>query len=418
MTANALHRINLCMTGVKEQYEAYPYPDRDPADEARRLIEGSPSRPVEIDHYLFAGERDWSQPFRVLVAGGGTGDALIMLAQRLSDIGCPAEITYIDLSAASRAIAEARAAARGLAGIRWITGDLLQAAELGPFDYIDCCGVLHHLPDPDLGFRALADALSPEGGIGLMVYAPLGRSGVYPLQEAFGTLFSGDAPADKVALAGAALGALPPVHPFALNRLVGDHKDGAAGLYDLLLHTQDRPYRVDALEAALDRAGLARVSYVERARYDPLRYLPQDPAFRARVRDLPPLRQAQLAELLAGNMKTHVLYATHGARADRTEARPTVPNAVPHLLGAAAPAMARQLREKAGFSLTTEGVTFHLALPRQTAPLIGAIDGRRSLAQIAEAAGLDWLVFVQHWTGVSEALTGFNLLHYSRGAGR
>ncbi|MEM0924096.1 MAG: class I SAM-dependent methyltransferase, partial [Pseudomonadota bacterium] len=36
------------MTSVKDQYEAYPYPARDPADEAKRLIAGSPSDPVEV----------------------------------------------------------------------------------------------------------------------------------------------------------------------------------------------------------------------------------------------------------------------------------------------------------------------------------------------------------------------------------
>ena len=68
------------MDPVKRQYEAYPYPDRDPADEAKRLITGSPSDPPEIDHMLFGGVRDWRAPFRALVAGGGTGDGLMLLA--------------------------------------------------------------------------------------------------------------------------------------------------------------------------------------------------------------------------------------------------------------------------------------------------------------------------------------------------
>ena len=59
------------MTTVKDQYEAYPYPERDPADEARRLITGSPSHPLEIDHFLFQGQRDWSHP--PARSGGGRG---------------------------------------------------------------------------------------------------------------------------------------------------------------------------------------------------------------------------------------------------------------------------------------------------------------------------------------------------------
>ncbi|MEL6482684.1 MAG: class I SAM-dependent methyltransferase, partial [Pseudomonadota bacterium] len=115
------------MDAVQAQYEAFPYPARAPGDEAHRLIEGSPSHPVEIDHFLFGGRRDWRKPFRALVAGGGTGDGLVMLAQKLADIGCPAEITYLDLSTASRAVAEARVAARGLTSVRFATADLLEA---------------------------------------------------------------------------------------------------------------------------------------------------------------------------------------------------------------------------------------------------------------------------------------------------
>jgi len=157
------------MSDVKAQYEAFPYPERNPADEKKRLITGSPSHPLELDHHLFGGLRDWSKTTRILVAGGGTGDALIQLAQVLTSASKPYEITYIDLSTASRKIAQARAKMRGLKGIEFITGSLLDAAQYGPFDYIDCCGVLHHLPEPQQGFDALAQALAPGGGIGLMV---------------------------------------------------------------------------------------------------------------------------------------------------------------------------------------------------------------------------------------------------------
>ena len=77
---------------VRAQYEAYPYPQRDPKDEAKRLVTGSPSDLDEIDHYVFAGRRDWRRPFRALVAGGGTGDATVMLPQQSADRGTPAEV--------------------------------------------------------------------------------------------------------------------------------------------------------------------------------------------------------------------------------------------------------------------------------------------------------------------------------------
>ncbi len=62
---------------------------------------------------------------RALVADGGTGDAMIMLAQPLVDAGVAAgTVTYLDMSMASRTIAEDRAAARGLTNIRFVAGEI------------------------------------------------------------------------------------------------------------------------------------------------------------------------------------------------------------------------------------------------------------------------------------------------------
>ena len=406
------------MDPVKLQYETYPYPERNLADETVRLIEGSPSHPVEIDHFLFGGRRDWSQPFRALVAGGGTGDGLIMLAQKLADIGCPAEVTYLDMSEASRAVAEARAGVRALDNIRFITGDLLAAPQHGPFDYIDCCGVLHHLPDPDAGFRALEQALAPGGGMGLMVYAPYGRTGVYPLQAAFGRLFAGDTPKAQVGLARAALETLPKTNWFPRNTLLGDHRGSDAGLYDLLLHSRDRPYTVAELGGALERAGLVTVSLLEPARYDPMRYLP--PEMAERVKALEPLERAALAEQLAGNMKTHIVYTARAVAGggEAAQAQPSQAEAVPHLKGVAAAALARHVAAKGGFSVDTDGLDYAIDLPRASAPLIGAIGGGRSLREIAAAARLDWMAFGAAWGPVHRGLTGFNLMHYSKEARR
>ncbi|GMG82270.1 hypothetical protein LNKW23_14830 [Paralimibaculum aggregatum] len=403
------------MDAVREQYEAFPYPARDPAEEARRLIEGSPSHPLEIDHYLFAGRRDWTQPFRALVAGAGTGDGLVMLAQKLADIGCPAEITYLDMSVAARQVAEARMAARGLAA-RFVTGDLCEAPALGRFDYIDCCGVLHHLPEPDAGFAALAAALAEGGGLGLMVYAPHGRTGVYPLQAAFGALFSGDAPETRLRLGRAAVAALPEGNWLARNPHLGDHRSSDAGFYDLLLHGRDRPYTVTELDAALARAGLARVSFTEPALYDPARYLPESPEIAERLARLSEPERAQIAEHLAGHIKTHTLYAAPAAGAGERLARPASAAAVPHLRGAAPRALAAQVAKSGGFRLTLNGTGFAVTIPAAAAPLIAAADGRASLGEIAARLGLDWLAFSARWGAVHRGLTGFNLLHYSRGA--
>jgi hypothetical protein len=320
------------------------------------------------------------------------------------------------MSKASRRVAEARAKARGLTSIRFRTGDLLGASKLGHFDYIDCCGVLHHLPDPDAGLKALVEALAPGGGMGLMVYAPQGRTGVYALQAAFGRLLGGDKPAEQVRLAREVLAGLPKTNWFGRNELLGDHRESDAGLYDLLLHSRDRPYSVMDLAGALERAGLALVSLLEPARYDPMRYLPGSAELAERVGRLPAVDRAALAENLAGNMKTHVLYAARPREA--VEAGPGRANAVPHLRGVAPAELARQVGAKGGLAVTSDGLSYEVKIPRTAAALIAAIGGSATLGDMALRARMDWLAFGAAWAPVHRALTGFNLLHYSEGARR
>jgi SAM-dependent methyltransferase len=398
------------MTSVQDQYEAYPYPARDPADETRRLIIGSPSHPLEIDHFLYGGQRDWSKPLRVLVAGGGTGDGLIQLAQLMAQSGKPAQFTYLDLSTASRKLAEARAKVRGLDNIRFVTGSLLDAADLGQFDYIDCCGVLHHLPDPGAGFAALQAALAPReeggGGLGFMVYAPHGRSGVYPLQAAFGALFQGLSPQERLKAAKSLVANLPAGHPFACNPNLGDHKDSDAGFYDLLLHSQDRAFDVADLLEVLETSGWALGGFTMPALYDLSRIAPVPEHLSA-------AQQWAVAEQLRGTIKTHVAYAVP-ADVPHTPASGKDRRQVPHLKGVEARPLAQAIAQGKAPKLSFAGIDTTLSLPKSAAPVIAAIDGRRDLTQIAAAARLDPIQMGALWPKIERELGDWGLLLYSR----
>ncbi|MDF2764452.1 MAG: methyltransferase, partial [Rhodospirillales bacterium] len=54
--------------------------------------------------------------------------------------------------------------------------------------------MLHHLDDPAAGLAALARALAPGGGLGVMVYGALGRTGVYHAQAMLKMLIDPDEP--------------------------------------------------------------------------------------------------------------------------------------------------------------------------------------------------------------------------------
>ncbi len=401
---------------VQAQYEALPYPARDPRDEKKRLVVGSPSQVVEIDHYLFAGRRDWTQPFRVLIAGGGTGDACIMLAQQLADLGCPAELHYLDLSQAARSVAEARAAARGLGGITFHTGSLLDvgASIGGRFDYIDCTGVLHHLADPEAGLRALAGVLAGEGGLGIMVYGRHGRTGVYEMQDALRLLAPPDLEvAERVRLARRLLEALPPTNWFKRNPFLSDHVQGGdAGLFDLLLHARDRAYDVPELAALVASTGLQIAAFIEPVRYNPDTYV-ADPALRRRAAELPWLDRAALAEQLAGNLTTHTVYLTWPGRLPACIARADGPQAVPVLRELDGATLAASVRKAGALSGDLDGVKWRAALP----PLAGAIltrcDGRRSLGDIHGElrtldSSLDWERFKRQFDQVFAVFNSAN----------
>ncbi len=368
--------------GTPYRYDTYPYPERAPEDERKRLLTGSPSSLVELDHYVFGGRRDWSRPFRVLIAGGGTGDGLIMLAQQLADAGVDHEIVYLDLSAASRDIAKARAEVRGLRSIEFIVGDLLAAEALGRFDYIDCCGVLHHLADPGAGAARLAALLAPNGGIGGMVYAPLGRTGVYPLQSAFAKLLGDRSFPDQIADAKAILAGLPKTNWLLRNPFLADHKASDAGLFDLLLHSRDRPFWADELLDLLADAGLAVAALIEPIKYDPASYLPAGSEALTVASGLPFPARARLAEEIAGSIRKHVFYARLASAPPPPDPRALAPDLVPRITAVDPRALAAHIDRGNPVKITIDGIDFSRRIHRRTAALLRLVDRRRTLGEL------------------------------------
>ena len=303
---------------VREQYEELPYPPRDPHDENKRLVRTWLDDLSMINHYCYAGRQSFRDRFRVLVAGGGTGDGTIFLAQQLRHTD--AEIVHLDLSRASIGIARQRAQARGLNNISWVNDSLLALPQLGlgTFDYINCSGVLHHLEDPDAGLCALLAVLKDTGALGVMVYGQYGRTGVYQMQALMRLINQGESDAaGRIRNTREVLESLPRTSWFSRGRDIfpDEDLDTAAGIYDFLLHSQDRAYTVGELyEWFHDRHRLnLELTDVGRGRsaYQPEMALgPRQPRFLSSVQALPPRQQHEIAELLVGNLITHSFYAT------------------------------------------------------------------------------------------------------------
>jgi SAM-dependent methyltransferase len=318
------------------------------------------------------------------MAGGGSGDGTLMLAQQMAWAGRPGSVTWLDRSGHARKVATARAQARKLENIAFEEGSILDLPRsgLGPFDYIDCCGVLHHLPDPAEGLAALASVLAPGGGIGLMVYAPHGRTGVYMLQDALRLLAPAENPPPaRVDVAKRLWKALPETAWLKKNPWIDDHiRGGDAGLYDLLLNPRDVAFTVPQLAALVAGAGLRIATLVEPLRYDPDTWL-ADPRLRGLGAELDPIGRAALAEAICGNMGIHIAYCV---RAEDPVAAPPWEDdaAVPVLRELDGPALAKGLRADGVLPVTWDGLRAQVPLPRLAGALLARVDGKRSWGEI------------------------------------
>lgn len=397
---------------VKAQYERYPYPPRNPADETRMLFPTGMDQLDRLNHHVWGGARDLSR-LKMLVAGGGTGDATVYLAEQLSALHPQKQpcIVHLDLSQSSLEIAQARVKARGLSCVQFVQGSLLEARELladlddhqgqaiGGFDYINCSGVLHHLSDPDAGLRALLEVLAPQGAMGIMLYGQYGRTGVYQMQELLRSLFRGDeSPEEKVALCKKVISSLPPTNWFARQReQLMDLQMGDAAIYDLLLHPQDRAYTVAQVYEFLEQAGLELVDFVHldgtaRRQYDPDNYW-SDPQLQARLAELAPAQRQGVAELAAGNMLKHSFYCVpKGQRPQSSRSGSWIPDFSQRfdVEGNAASELASQMRKCMGekFTIERNGCRIVVRVNPRILSLIELIDGRRSLDEIVRQSRL------------------------------
>lgn len=384
------------LESVREQYEELPYPNRNPQDELKRLVTTWVDDLPMINHYCFAGRQGFGTNFRVLVAGGGTGDATIYLAEQLRHANV--EIVHVDMSEASIAVAKKRAELRSLNSIRWVHDSLLNLPNLnlGQFDYINCVGVLHHLADPDAGFSALLPLLKPDGAMGVMVYGKIGRTGVYQMQSLLRAINDGDSDtANKIQRAKDVIASAPMTNWFKRGQeLFVDLSGNNAEIFDLLLHSQDRAYSVPELyEWIVDKHDL-NLHFTDTGRgysvYVPRLVVgPRTHEYLNRTNSLPLRKQSEIAELLGGTIKMHSFYVT---RHSTTEApygdADYVPLLIHEEISGAELATFIEHEQKAGPVITINhihtGIVAEVNAGKYAKYILNNIDGRQTFGEIFE----------------------------------
>jgi len=383
-------------SNVRAQYEEYPFPLRDPRDESRRLVVAEQESLGKVNHFCFGGRQRFADGFRVLVAGGGTGDHTIFLAEQLRDYD--ASITYVDISRSSMAIAQERARIRRLSNIEWYHRSILDipSMDLAPFDLISCTGVLHHLPEPERGLDALRGVLAEHGAMSLMLYGRVGRLAVYAGQELMHLLNDGVGEARRrTQFARHVVDRLPATNWLMRgggpNRVLSELLDDESNLNDVLLHEQDRAYSVLEIYQFLADAELELIEFTSfhsdppdfRYLYDPMVWI-EDPALRAHVSSLPRPQQQAIAEAMSCLITCHGFYAAPAA-AGRI-ASPTDLEMVPFFLRFDPEDLIVHFRgadgRECGLNYRQGTVRFNVG--NNSADLLAAIDGKRSLAEIFE----------------------------------
>lgn len=378
---------------VRVFYESHPYPaPLKSLDEHRKLYQ-NPERRRALSLLMWPTKKARAGR-EILVAGCGTSQAAAY-AMRESD----AHVTGIDISETSLGHTRELQRKYGLKNLDLHRLAIEDVGALGQvFDEIVCTGVLHHLPDPDIGLRSLRGALAPDGALHVMVYGTYGRAGITMMQE-YCRLIGVRATEDELQDLAATIDALSGDHPIAsVTRRAKDFQRPDA-LADALLHPQDRAYTVPQLYAWLELCGLSFARWFEQTPYLPQCGAIANMSHAARLRSLPPPKQHAAVELLRGTMTRHNFIAYRDDRIGESQPivfdgdawRGYVPMRLPWTLF-----IKERLPAGAAAVLINRAHTYpDLALPINSAEawIFAAIDGKRTIDEIvrsvARADGAD-----------------------------
>ncbi|MBO9467889.1 class I SAM-dependent methyltransferase [Tropicibacter sp. R15_0] len=239
---------------VRAQYEENPYP------RWRHLPTPTPCDSVEtyvaamLDQPPVSTANTSFNP-KVLIAGAGTGQHPIFVAQNLPT----AAVLAVDLSRASLAYGIREAAMRDVKNIAFGQGDILQLTGVEQeFDLIESMGVLHHMQDPEQGLQALVKALKPGGYLRLGLYSETARRAVTAARLRFAKGAYGDD--------------LASIRQFRRD-LIDAQEEHAVPLWafndfyktsefrDLAMHVQEHQFTLPALKSLLKRNGLTFLGF-------------------------------------------------------------------------------------------------------------------------------------------------------------
>ena len=356
---------------VSQQYEQWNYPT--PIDDLPAWLKDNWQwfDPSHAHPILWPGG-GYRPDLDILIAGCGTNQAAV-----LAYTNPAARVVAIDVSETSLANNRRLADRYGLTNLELHRLPIEQVASLErEFDLVITTGVLHHLADPAVGMRALAERLRSDAVLAVMVYAKYGRMGVEMLQTAFSDMgLVEDAP--SVRLVVDALEHLDADHPVMSYLTIASDLDGDAAIIDTFLPGRARTYTIDECRELVAGAGLEfQGPFFNAPYYAPLR---SGSEFLSLVATLPREKQWSVMERLNWRNACHFFMAR---RTDRPKESYSIDFAAPEAL-AYVPSF-RYRCSLTGRQVASPHTSVELS-PAEIA-LLQEIDGVRSIGQISPGA--------------------------------
>jgi len=244
--------INNVSDQVRNQYEENPYP--------RWQIPPAPT-PIPLVQILqqlpgVNRERLPNGNISVLIAGCGTGFEPIELAR----LDKNTQITALDLSSKSLAYAQRMANELSISNVDFVQGNILDAAELNThFDLINSTGVMHHMENPQAGWKTLCGILKPGGVMRISLYSELARRRIVLAHQKIQELQLGNSNNDIKKFRGTIF-SQPSGSPLA-ELAQSDDFYSLSGCRDLLFHVQEHRFTLLQLQVIIAELGLTLIGF-------------------------------------------------------------------------------------------------------------------------------------------------------------
>ena len=241
---------------VRGQYEENPYPRwvKLAISKARSISEVCDDSKLHLHSKSI---KNVTTP-AILIAGCGTGIHSIETACRFSSC----HVTAVDLSLASLAYAQRKTTELGLGNLKYLQADILKLDHLEQeFDIIESVGVLHHMDEPMVGWRALVDLLKPGGLMRIGLYSELARSQITKARREIASLGIGTSATE--------------IRNFRESLRVSESKNqkrlsiltdffSLSEFRDLVFHVQEHRFTLPQIKNCLDELGLKFCGFTNR----------------------------------------------------------------------------------------------------------------------------------------------------------